>query len=295
MACVVVMAALWTDQVSRLLAADGPNWTAAPAKPTDYTFLDLELSLRARNALREDAALATQDLGVSVRNRVAILWGDVASREVAQRAEARLQQVLGLNGIRNELHIKQSRQPTDKMQALPPLRQPGYVADAAVPQRLQSQESFVRRPSERGPISGQEMLWRPPFPGRQITPSPSGSPAVSRDNRPDPGPDGAPALPGWRPKQMANQQNQITNAVIPPLTLSPSSAHSPAGSLLQAVEAVRRKDDRFAQIRPEVKGGVIYLRGAVKHSEHLYELARAISLLPGVERVILEDSQPSPK
>jgi osmotically-inducible protein OsmY len=95
---------------------------------------------------------------------------------------------------------------------------------------------------------------------------------------------------------MANPPNQITTAVIPPLTLSPSSAPAQtAGSLLQAVESLRRKDDRFEQIRPEVKGGVVYLRGAVKHSEHLYELARAISVLPGVERVILEGSQTSPK
>ena len=40
---------------------------------------DLDLSLRARQAFLQDEALAGENLGISVRNRVAILWGSVVA------------------------------------------------------------------------------------------------------------------------------------------------------------------------------------------------------------------------
>src|SRR5438270_688285 len=84
-------------------ATDSPSWSAAPSQPADYTFNDLELGLRARKALADDALLAPHKLGVTVRNRVAVLWGTVPTKELAQRAVDRLGQVLGITSIENQL------------------------------------------------------------------------------------------------------------------------------------------------------------------------------------------------
>ena len=58
--------------------------------------------------------------------------------------------------------------------------------------------------------------------------------------------------------------------------------------MLQAAEALRLSDSRYRNLQLEVRGGIIYLRGNAFRWDHVYELARAISNLPGVERVVLE-------
>jgi len=75
-------------------------------------------------------------------------------------------------------------------------------------------------------------------------------------------------------------------ALMPPLAVG---AAVPAEALALAVERVRQSDWRFLNVRAEVRGGVIRLRGTVAHGEDLMALAQAISRLPGVERVIVVD------
>ena len=60
-------------------------------------------------------------------------------------------------------------------------------------------------------------------------------------------------------------------------------------TLAKSVETLQLKEARFKRIKPEVRGAVVYLRGDVFRWDHLYELARAIANLPGVERVVLQD------
>jgi osmotically-inducible protein OsmY len=67
---------------------------------------DWQLTLRARQALLQDERLAGYNLGVSVRDRVAILWGPVPSLDLAHRAEERLRAVPGLAGVRSELQVE---------------------------------------------------------------------------------------------------------------------------------------------------------------------------------------------
>jgi hypothetical protein len=62
-------------------------------------------------------------------------------------------------------------------------------------------------------------------------------------------------------------------------------------SLFQAIETVRLADRRFRGIRVEVRGDAVFLRGTVYRWEHLYELARSVSRLPGVRRVFFEEVQ----
>jgi hypothetical protein len=67
--------------------AEPPTWLPSPAPPKSHVSEDLELSLRARDALFQDKVLAGQLLGISVRNGVATLWGRASSPNVARRAE----------------------------------------------------------------------------------------------------------------------------------------------------------------------------------------------------------------
>jgi osmotically-inducible protein OsmY len=63
-------------------------------------------------------------------------------------------------------------------------------------------------------------------------------------------------------------------------------AAAPAASnLTHAIEALRLADERFYRVRVEVRGDVVYLAGTVNSWEHLFELARSVSRLPGVRQV----------
>ena len=66
---------------------------------------DVLQTYEARQALLRDSVLGPLNLGVKVTNRVAVLWGPVASVEIADRAVTLLQQLPGLVAVRNELDI----------------------------------------------------------------------------------------------------------------------------------------------------------------------------------------------
>ena len=55
---------------------------------------------RARKLLADDPDLETFNIGVSVQNRVATLWGPVPSIEVAFRAELVLRTMFELTAVR---------------------------------------------------------------------------------------------------------------------------------------------------------------------------------------------------
>src|SRR5207245_2442047 len=63
---------------------------------------DLYQTVLARRALQNDALLAPLNLGVRVRQRVATLWGPVASAEAARRAVALLRELPELAAVRSE-------------------------------------------------------------------------------------------------------------------------------------------------------------------------------------------------
>jgi hypothetical protein len=89
-------------------------------------------------------------------------------------------------------------------------------------------------------------------------------------------------------------------AVMPPLVVSfrPNLTTDPpanprpvigkaAGDLGKTLQQMRMKEERFRQIQPEIKGGVIQLSGTVPRLEDMMEFAQAVARVPGVERVLL--------
>jgi hypothetical protein len=211
---------------------------------------DTRLTIRARQALQQDPALAElKTINVSVRANVATLWGAVPSRELSRRAEQKVRQVQGVFEVKNELHVQA---PDDAM------------------------AQFMRTP-QRQPSGSSERLWfmanRPPalLTGRpedgEIKPSavlPSDSNGVS-------------LLP---PILLGQPEIAKTPAPIAP-------ASAPQVSLAETIEKLRQTEPRFWNIRAEVEGAGIRITGAAPRTEDVFDFAHAISRLAGVERVIL--------
>lgn len=95
---------------------------AAPPASAPATLRDARLAMYARRALMQDDLLAPLNLGISVRQNVAIIWGPVPSQELAKRAVDRLREVKGLIEIRSQIYIAALEEPLPfKPPAHPPL------------------------------------------------------------------------------------------------------------------------------------------------------------------------------
>src|SRR5450755_115852 len=78
---------------------------AVATPPSPAVARDLALTIQARGLLLRDRELAALNVGVRVRNRVAVLWGPVPSAEMAFKAEVYLRGLVELIEVRNELHV----------------------------------------------------------------------------------------------------------------------------------------------------------------------------------------------
>jgi osmotically-inducible protein OsmY len=73
------------------------------------------------------------------------------------------------------------------------------------------------------------------------------------------------------------------------LTAHPRTS-SPASSLPASLERLRRSDVRFRTIRTEVQGTTVRVLTGTVAGEQVMDFARAIRGLPGVQRVIIQDT-----
>lgn len=292
------------------------TWVPSPSHPANHVSEDLELSLRARKILLHDEGLAGQLLGISVRNRIATLWGTVASARAARQAEECLRSLPGLASVRNDLTIDPRAERREDQTTLPYLPSRTLSSRPPVPDARRVPGTLVYRADEREPMPSESFLWRPARRGQ------SESLPKSADRVAEPGKVPAKpvreSLPGFPsgdstriPSQSATstlplrrQRAEEPTPEIPPMLLSPApspvdSARAtlpspPAGlpatsNLEQAIETLRLVDDRFRGIRVQVRGDTVYLRGTVFRWEHLFELARSVSRVPGVRHVLFEE------
>jgi hypothetical protein len=100
----------WIGGVCVLLAVQGDlcNGGVIPVAPSNAEAADrdLRLTIQARRALWQDPDLARFNIGVRVRNRIAVLWGPVPSVELAFKAEVCVQGLIELSAVRNELFVR---------------------------------------------------------------------------------------------------------------------------------------------------------------------------------------------
>ena len=81
---------------------------AEPSRPPSEALghiSDLRLTILARRSLEGDAALAKLNLGVEVRDGVAVAWGPIPDREAGRRAVARLERISGIRNVRPDFHF----------------------------------------------------------------------------------------------------------------------------------------------------------------------------------------------
>jgi hypothetical protein len=105
---VILLLSLQSSIASDASGVQKPSQLASPfAVPSDSppSERDCQHALFAREALLKDETLAPFNVGVSVRNGVATIWGTVPSPALAHRAEERIRLVPGLAQVRNDLKI----------------------------------------------------------------------------------------------------------------------------------------------------------------------------------------------
>jgi hypothetical protein len=217
-----------------------------------------------------DKALEGQNVGVTVRDRVATLWGSMPSAALARQAVQRVGQLPGLVAVRNELQIEGTMDRLDEpCTSHASTWRPSRVKQTRTDEPP-TESTLARRWGERSRPAVEESLWKP---GRaqlqgQVPVADTPASPVERTRSPGKLNPGAVLLPPVGSNAASDRANQI--------------------------DVLRRKDVRYIQIEPDVRGGVVYLRGAVHHWEDLLEFAQSISALPWVERVILQDVRADP-
>lgn len=88
-----------------LLLAPAALADSAPGRSAQDRIRDLETQVRARQQLAADEELAPFNLGVSVRDGVAVVWGPVPSPEMKARALAAVENVRGIYKVQSEMYV----------------------------------------------------------------------------------------------------------------------------------------------------------------------------------------------
>jgi BON domain len=225
---------------------------APPAANSRDTIRDLQLTVHARKALHDDESLSSLNPGVRVRDGVATIWGTAPSAELIARAKKCVESVQGILSVRSELQVARPDRSAEPL-VIPLLPPEPLLSESASPDSL-SGSIAPQAPGVREPVS---------------------------------------AAPPAEPTAGVEYARPLSPPVDHATTVRPSQAHpvsrstAPASEPLQpAVERLRGSDPRFRSLRVEARGTTVVIAAAPERDEEVMALARAISRLPGVERVV---------
>jgi osmotically-inducible protein OsmY len=234
---------------------------AFPAdRASDQRDADARQTLYVRRAVGEDAALAPHagDVWIEVQGTTAILSGKLPSAMLKQRAVYLAGQVKGIAAVR-----------ADDLQ----VATPDGVSDVPSP--------FVEGVPPRGTLAGDRKdghATREPMKAElpDTAPSAASPPGVTllapiHVTAPAPAPSAGSLV-----------------EFLPPRPLPEES------DLPSAVEALRRKEERYRRLKVEVRGKTVYLSGTAPRWADVADLTNAVRRLPGVERVIQDAIQVDP-
>lgn len=229
--------------------------TIPPAFPGDREAeqrdADARQKLYVRRALTEDPRLAphTSDVWVEVRGTTAILSGKVPSAVLKQRALFLAGQVKGIADVRG-----------DELQVVAP----DGVADLPSP--------FIEGVPPRGTLAGNHK-------DGHATEEPK------KADLPEPEP---PRQPVTLLAPIHASDPPAASSPGPIVEILPPRPLAEQPDLSSAVEALRRKEERFGRLKVEVRRKTVYLSGTVARWDDVTDLADAVRRLPGVEAVILD-------
>jgi hypothetical protein len=137
-----------------------------------------------------------------------------------------------------------------------------------------------------------------------VLPSETDKPTHTQSASPNPESAGLGTLTGREPAPSAPSRITLmapeSVPTAPPkpepavLTAHPR-APSAATSLSTAIEDLRRRDAHFRAIRTEVQGGMVRVFAGNTDGEYVMAFAQALTRLPGVERVVVQDTSSTPR
>jgi osmotically-inducible protein OsmY len=250
---------LWRLPV-KLAVADVAAPRLGPAVSRDTSLGDFERMVFARQALQQDEQLGALNLGVTVRGRVATLWGGIPSEEMARRAESVLRGTAGITIVHNELRVEPRREAKKNLFALPTspagespqtgsLLAPGSLTSLPGDRASESQSGFTPEPTAEKPPEAVRVM-----------------PPLVITLRPPPFPDPPPF-----------EERKVVAVATAELTA--------------ALRRVQAGDTRFRQIRLEVQDGVVRLSGMVSQPGDMMAFAQLIAKVPGVKHVIMGETR----
>lgn len=151
----------------RLLMLAGVLLGQSSAHAVEPRFVDTGLVVKARQALADDDELAEWNLGVSVHDRVATVWGDVPSAGLSKRACARVRLVPGIAEVVSDVRIRPlldgERQPRQLAESEP------WLPNPELRPRTESLARDWAEPAWSATTTGSLPQWRPV---RTVTASP---------------------------------------------------------------------------------------------------------------------------
>lgn len=235
----------------------------------DLLSSDLKLTLAARTALADDDRLRELDLGISVKNNVARVWGSVPSADLAQRAVDRARRVPGIERVVDQLVVESPDDPLVQFLKTPKLSP--VFGKAMMPN---PETPTVPAPPPAGQITQTVPEWRKP-----AASVPPGALAAPPGNQWwSPARELTPMMPVLRLPTPGERSGQLASA-----------GNRPAG-LERDVERLKQAYPRLQALRVEVQDGSVRFHGPVADWPGLYDLARQAARLPGVTRVLLPGS-----
>jgi hypothetical protein len=229
---------------------------------------DTKSVLRARQALFEDPLLTPYNLGVEVRDDIAILSGTLPSADLVPRALERVRKLCLFNDVRSQLVVDANCGAPTHLSGVAPTGPEDVLSSIANP-----------RPHAPSELTGrQDAPVRIPAlkPPESVTPSNIGA----TSSRPL---DEAVTLLPPRPIAAPNAPLKTGAEILPP---RPIIAKDPS----DAIEQLHRSETRYQALQIRVREGVVTIRGPAS-GEEVYAFAQAIRQIPGVVRVVL---QPAP-
>ncbi|HMF16553.1 MAG TPA: BON domain-containing protein [Gemmataceae bacterium] len=214
---------------------------------------DVWQTYEARKALLGDSVLGPLNLGVKVRNRVAVLWGPVPSVEIANQAVSLLQKLPGLVAVKNELDVDPDLLlPLYLPETLPQSRRSPMKPGTPPPAATLTNRSLDKTVAQEKPMAAA-------FPPVAVPPTT------------------IPGMPDHREIEMV-----LPSLRIP--TAEPETSKTPAEAIAEL-----QKDNRFAHIQVSITAGIVTLSADADQAPLLYEFARRISPIPGVARVVVQE------
>lgn len=227
-----------------------PRFASIPIAARDDA-RDWVLSNQARRALLKDEQIASLNVGVTVKDKVATIWGTLPSADVGKRAEEMLKKINGIASVVNECKIVPPANPV-----------PQQVADAV--KRLQENDSVASKPTPPPVATTGRQVVAKPAP-EMLPPRAVNEPHEAR----------LPPLP-----------SQPGAVLLPPVL---TSAVRETG--FDSVEKVRDSEPRFKEVALDVKGGVVKINGRVSKMKDAWDLAEKLNQVNGVRQVILGNVQ----